>query len=141
MSRKFLILLLFLVISVFTLFFLDFKQESQTILIVDVDQVIQNQQNFFNRELRLRGFVKPGSILRMGNKAEFVITHNQKEIPVFFNGKTQIPDTFGDGVAVRIDGKYLENGKFLAHKIEAKCASKYEVPHDKNLHYETKLNL
>lgn len=135
MSPKFLILLVVLILSVLFLLFLDFQQDTQTLLIVDVDQVIQNQQNFINKELRLRGFVKPGSILRVGNKAEFIITHNQKEIPVFFNGKTQIPDTFGDAAAIRIDGKYLEDGKFIAHKIEAKCASKYEVPHDKSLQY------
>lgn len=138
MNKKFLILLVILSLLVFSLFFLNVKEENQTLLIVDVDQVINQKENFFNKELRLRGFVKPGSILRMGNKAEFVIMHNQKEIPVFFNGKTQIPDTFGDAVPVRIDGKYLEDGKFIAHKIEAKCASKYEVPHDKTMILESK---
>lgn len=128
-----------LFLLLFSLFFLNIKQETQAMIIVDVDQVVHNKEKFYNKELRLRGFVKPGSILRMGNKAEFVITHNQLEIPVFFNGKTQIPDTFMDATPVRIDGHYQNDGKFIAHKIEAKCSSKYDVPHDKTLKFENQL--
>jgi cytochrome c-type biogenesis protein CcmE len=120
---------------ILTLFFLDPEKKSHTILIVNADQVAENKKEFYNKELRIRGFVKPGSVIRIGNKAEFIVTHNNKDLPVYFNGKTQIPDTFGDAVPVRIDGTLNQEGTFVATKIEAKCASKYEVP-EQNINHE-----
>ena len=134
MNKKFVILILFILTLILTLFFIDPNKQTQTILIVDADTVVENQANFYDKELRVRGFVKPGSIVRMGNKAEFVVVHNNKELPVYFNGKTQIPDTFGDAAPVRIDGILNPNGTFTATKIEAKCASKYEAPNMKINH-------
>jgi len=134
MNKKFLILILIILSLILTLFFIDPNKQTQTILIVDADTVVNNQPNFYDKELRIRGFVKPGSIIRMGNKAEFIVVHNNKELPVYFNGKTQIPDTFGDAAPVRIDGVLNKNGTFTATKIEAKCASKYEAPNMKVNH-------
>ncbi|MCX7810089.1 MAG: cytochrome c maturation protein CcmE [Leptospiraceae bacterium] len=134
MNKKFVLLILFILTLILTLFFIDPNKQTQTILIVDADTVVANQANFYHKELRVRGFVKPGSIVRMGNKAEFIVVHNNKELPVYFNGKTQIPDTFGDAAPVRIDGTLNPNGTFTATKIEAKCASKYEAPNMKINH-------
>ncbi|GIX42296.1 MAG: cytochrome c biogenesis protein [Leptospiraceae bacterium] len=135
MNKKFLILILIILSLILTLFFIDPNKKTSTILIVNADQVVEKQSDFYDKELRIRGFVKPGSIIRMGNKAEFIIIHNNKELPVYFNGKTQIPDTFGDAVPVRIDGVLNKDGKFVATKIEAKCASKYEAP-GQNINHE-----
>ncbi|MCS7205744.1 MAG: cytochrome c maturation protein CcmE [Leptospiraceae bacterium] len=127
MNKKIFFILVSLIALVLSLFFIN-PDTSQTLLIVDADYVVDNKASLYNKELRIRGFVKPGSILRMGNKAEFIVTHNNKEVLVYFNGKTQIPDTFGDAAPVRIDGRLQPDGRFVAYKIEAKCASKYEAP-------------
>ncbi len=132
MNKKFLILLIVILTLILTLFFINPKDQNTSVIIVDADKVVQNKSDFYNKELRIRGFVKPGSILRMGNIAEFIIIHNNQELPVYFNGKTQIPDTFGDAVPIRVDGKLNDNGYFVAHKIEAKCASKYDAADGKN---------
>lgn len=139
MNKKFLILVIIIISLLFSLFFLNPKKETRTILIMDADQVIEQKNNLYEKELRIRGFVKPGSIVRMGNQAEFIVIHNNKELPVYFNGKTQIPDAFADAAPVRLDGILNTNGTFVANKIEAKCASKYEAPVNGNINHE-KLN-
>ncbi len=127
MNKKIFIIISLIFTGILGLFFLSPTQQNHQVIILDADQLVDKKESFYGKELRVRGFVKPGSILRFGNTAEFIITHNQKELPVYFNGKTQIPDTFADAAPVRIDGVLKSSGQFVAHKIEAKCASKYEV--------------
>ena len=97
-----------------------------TLILADASVVAADLDTYSGKELRIRGFVKPGSILRYGDEARFVITHEQKEMKVRFTGETQLPDTFTDGAPVRADG-HLENNLFVASRVEAKCASKYET--------------
>lgn len=99
-----------------------------SVLLANASDVVERPQDFFDRELRVRGFVKPGTILRMGDQAEFVVELDGKDLPVVYDGTSQLPDTFGDAAPVRVDG-HLENGRLMAHKVEAKCASKYDAPH------------
>ena|GEM_PF-1195842 len=98
----------------------------ESVVIADADMIASDPQRYQDRELRVRGFVKPGSIVRTANQASFVIEHNGKELPVFFTGRTQLPDTFADAAPVRADG-HLENGQLVSTRVEAKCASKYDA--------------
>lgn len=108
------------------------KQDS--ILIVDTHTVGIQPDKFQGREIRMRGFVRPGSILRYGDRADFEVSqtdpaHPEREvvIPVHFTGETQLPDTFEDGARVRVDGVLDGSNRLVATHVEAKCASKYEA--------------
>lgn len=77
--------------------------------------------------LTVYGVVKEGSIRKNGAQADFVIEQNGIEMPVFFTGKTLLPDMFKDGVETSLDGVYHADQKlFVADKALAKCGSKYE---------------
>ena len=105
--------------------------QNSSIVIMDLEKFLEDNNNtkFLDREVRLRGFVKIGSILKTNkDKAEFIMEQNHKEIKINYNGKTQLPDTFTDGAPIRVDGILQNNGIFISNNIEAKCASKYEVP-------------
>lgn len=126
MNRKLIFTLSLIVIGLSGLFLYSGSLVHDSVVIADVDTVAANLDRYQDRELRIRGFVKPGSIIRTSNKASFIIEHNGKELPVFFNGQTQLPDTFSDSAAVRADG-HIENGQLVSSRIEAKCASKYDA--------------
>lgn len=109
------------------------KPKSDIILIVDLFELVGSPQEFHEREVRVRGFVKTGSILyHYKDQAEFIMEQKARELKVFYSGKTQLPDTFTDGAPVRVDGQLRADNTFLSTRIEAKCASKYETPHAYN---------
>ncbi len=61
----------------------------------------------YGKRLRVGGDVEAGSIHRTGTEP--------------------LPDTFKDGAQALADGKLDKDGVFRTAKIQAKCASKYEV--------------
>lgn len=76
--------------------------------------------------MTIYGLVKEGSIKKKGIQAEFIIEKNGYELPVFFTGKTLLPDAFKDGSEATVDGTYDHaQKKLIADKVMAKCASKY----------------
>ncbi len=100
---------------------------ASSIIVLDANVLAKEKPRYQERELRVRGFVKAGSVLRYGPKADFVIALEGSEIPVHFNGETQLPDTFSDGAPVRADGRLDGQGRLVSTRVEAKCASKYEA--------------
>ncbi|MBI3396569.1 MAG: cytochrome c maturation protein CcmE [Spirochaetia bacterium] len=125
------IIIVVILAAVGALFFLTGGKTSASVLVVDANIVAKDKAKYSDRELRIRGFVKPGSVLRYGDKADFTIALEGSEIPVHFNGNTQLPDTFADNAPVRADGVLDESGKLVATKVEAKCASKYDADYAK----------
>lgn len=103
-----------------------FSSKETSYLLLDASVLAASPQEYSDENLRVRGFVKLGSLLREGKTAKFVLEHEGKEIPVFFNGETLLPDAFKEGAPARVDGKW-EKGTLLATHVEAKCASKYEA--------------
>lgn len=82
-----------------------------------------------DRYMTVYGNVKEGSIVKKGVEAEFVIEKEGHELEVYFTGKTLLPDTFKDGSEAAVDGTYRPSeGRFVADKVMAKCASKYQSP-------------
>ena len=51
-----------------------------------------------------------------------------------YRGKDPVPDTFRDGSEAIVTGLMGGDGIFLAKKIQAKCASKYEAEYDYENH-------
>ena len=81
----------------------------------------------YGKRLRVGGDVEAGSIQRVGNQVQFVITQDNRKLKVAYTGTEPLPDTFKDGAQALADGKLDKDGVFRAAKIQAKCASKYEA--------------
>lgn len=95
-----------------------------------VNEVLTKPETFKNRELRVEGDLKQGSIAFREQPCEyrFTIGKEGKEMPVRFP-QCIVPDTFKDGVGlqVSVQGRLTNDGYFLANKVIAKCPSKYEM--------------
>lgn len=124
MKTKFILLIALITGSLAGIAFFSSQETSFTLL--DASELAANPAQYEKDNLRVRGNVKVGSVLREGREAKFILELNEKEIPVHFTGKTLLPDAFKEGVKARVDGKFV-NGILVADHVEAKCASKYEA--------------
>jgi cytochrome c-type biogenesis protein CcmE len=87
--------------------------------------------------LRVGGDVKPGSIVKTGSQVNFVLHQGAQTLTVVYTGMDPLPDTFRDNAQALADGKMGSDGVFVANKIQAKCASKYEAkPPQRNVSHE-----
>lgn len=120
-----------IVASLGAMVFLTGGKKSSSIVLADVTAVIKDPSRYEEQELRVRGFVKPGSVVRYGEKADFIMTLDGQDLKVHFNGETQLPDSFADNAPVRADGRLTAERALVSHKLEAKCASKYEADYAK----------
>jgi cytochrome c-type biogenesis protein CcmE len=90
-----------------------------------------------NHRLRVGGDVKPGSIVKTGSQVNFVLHQGAQTLHVVYTGLDPLPDTFRDNAQALADGRMGADGVFVANKIQAKCASKYEAkPPQRNLTHE-----
>ena len=88
----------------------------------------------YQDQLRVEGFVVPGSIEQNGTHVDFVMnefeSHNPKApsgrlLKITYKGSEPPPDTFKDDSQALADGSYGRDGVFHASVLQAKCASKY----------------
>jgi len=88
----------------------------------------------YHSQLRVEGFVKPGSIEQNGTHVTFVMnefeSHSPKAVTgrvltVNYKGAEPPPDTFKDDAQALAEGTYGRDGVFHATVLQAKCASKY----------------
>jgi cytochrome c-type biogenesis protein CcmE len=90
-----------------------------------------------HHRLRVGGDVKPGSIVKTGSQVNFVLHQDGKMLNVVYTGLDPLPDTFRDNAQALADGKMGSDGIFVANKIQAKCASKYEAkPPQRNMSHD-----
>ena len=93
-----------------------------------ITELAQMKNEAYGKRLRVGGDVENGSIQRVGNEVRFVLTQDANtHLTVAYTGSDPLPDTFKDGAQALADGKLDKDGVFRASKIQAKCASKYEV--------------
>jgi len=92
-----------------------------------ISELGQMGDSAYGKRLRVGGDVEAGSIQRVGNQVQFVITQDKQKLKVTYTGSEPLPDTFKDGAQALADGKLDKDGVFRAAKIQAKCASKYEA--------------
>ncbi len=93
---------------------------------------LEGMQEAAAKRIRVGGDVVPNSIVRNGDSVEFTIEQADEGAPartlsVIYTGQDPLPDTFRDRAQALCDGKMRSDGVFEAQKIQAKCASKYEV--------------
>ena len=88
----------------------------------------------YHSQLRVEGFVQPGSIEQNGTHITFVLnefeSHTSKAsagrlLTVNYKGSEPPPDTFKDNAQAVAEGTYGRDGVFHATALQAKCASKY----------------
>jgi cytochrome c-type biogenesis protein CcmE len=88
----------------------------------------------FHSQLRVEGFVVPGSIEHNGPHVDFTLnefeSHSAKAtsgrlLKVSYKGSEPPPDTFKDDSQALAEGSYGRDGVFHASVLQAKCASKY----------------
>ncbi len=88
----------------------------------------------YKSNLRVEGFVKPGTIEQSGTHVTFVLNEFESHSPkaasghslrVTYKGSEPPPDTFKDDAQALALGTYGQDGVFHATELQAKCASKY----------------
>jgi cytochrome c-type biogenesis protein CcmE len=88
----------------------------------------------YHNQLRVEGFVVPGSIEQSGTHVNFVLNEFESHSPkassgrllkVAYKGSEPPPDTFKDDSQALAEGSYGRDGVFHASVLQAKCASKY----------------
>jgi cytochrome c-type biogenesis protein CcmE len=94
----------------------------------EVDEVIPQAANWYNKPIQLHGFVVENSIERRQNTLDyrFKVKNGESEVTATYTGV--VPDTFKDGAEVVLKGRLSPAG-FEANNVVAKCPSKY-VPAD-----------
>jgi cytochrome c-type biogenesis protein CcmE len=88
----------------------------------------------YHDQLRVDGFVQPGTIQQDGTHVDFVMNEYESHSPkaaggrllkVSYKGSEPPPDTFKDDAEALAIGTYGRDGVFHATELQAKCASKY----------------
>jgi cytochrome c-type biogenesis protein CcmE len=88
----------------------------------------------YHSQLRVEGFVQPGSIEQNGTHVDFVLNEFESHTPnaakgrvlkVSYKGGEPPPDTFKDDSQALAEGTFGRDGVFHATALQAKCASKY----------------
>ncbi len=77
--------------------------------------------------IRVGGDIVNGSIERLRGRVDFEIVQEGKRLQVSYVGRDPLPDTFVDGAQALVEGRKMPDGRFVAEKVQAKCASKYEA--------------
>lgn len=100
---------------------------SSAVYYLTVSELKSAGPSIYGQPVRVAGNVVPGSIRR---DASSLLVHFEAEdasgrVPVAYRGV--LPDIFGDGIEVVVEGNYAANGGFTASTLLAKCPSKFEA--------------
>jgi cytochrome c-type biogenesis protein CcmE len=92
-----------------------------------VEELLENPSHSAGKALRVGGDVLPGSVDK-SDGLRFTLIQGNHSLSVSYVGTEPLPDTFRDQAQAVVDGQYdVDQELFLADKIQAKCASKYET--------------
>ena len=124
-SRFFLFSILIILLTLLILFI--FKSLEKNIVYFLSPTEIYNQTNIsLDKKIRVGGLVKKNSIIKDGNKINFIITDLKKEIIVSYSGI--IPNLFSEEKGVVAEGKLKDKKYFIADTILAKHDENYMPP-------------
>ena len=79
------------------------------------------------QSVRVAGVVQAGSVVNneQSQQISFVIVDSGQSLPVIYSGI--VPDIFGPGIAVVVEGHYTGTGPFQAQTLLTKCPSKFQA--------------
>jgi cytochrome c-type biogenesis protein CcmE len=100
--------------------------QSNAVYYLTVSELHGAAPGIYGQPVRVAGKVAAGSIERDPTTllVSFVAEDDSGRLPVTYKGV--LPDIFGDGVEVVVEGKFAESGTFAAGTLLAKCPSKFE---------------
>lgn len=100
--------------------------QSTAVYYLTVSELIAAGPSVYGQAIRVSGNVVPGSIQRdtASFSVQFEAEDESGRLPVVYKGV--LPDIFGDGVQVVVEGKYAPGAPFAANTLLAKCPSKFE---------------
>ena len=109
------------------LFALIFKTlEDNVLYFYSPTEIKENEKVTFNKNIRIGGMVKNGSVETKKNEIKFVVTDYKNEIIVSYKGT--VPALFAEGKGVVAEGKLQDKKFFLAKRILAKHDENYMPP-------------
>jgi cytochrome c-type biogenesis protein CcmE len=118
---------LLILIVVTTIIFLVLKSLRENMIYFFSPTEIYNKTNIsLNKKIRVGGLVKEGSIYKEETSIIFIITDQNNEIVVSYNGL--LPNLFSEGKGVIAEGKLKDKKYFIADKILAKHDENYMPP-------------
>ncbi|MCC6173683.1 MAG: cytochrome c maturation protein CcmE [Chloroflexi bacterium] len=102
--------------------------QTSTVYYITVGELLQRGASAYNQQVRVAGHVVPGTVERIdaGLGVKFQVYDASGDMPVLYHGGV-VPDIFGDEVEVVVEGKYGQDGTFVASTLLAKCPSKFET--------------
>lgn len=79
------------------------------------------------QSVRVAGVVQAGSVVNneQSQQISFVIADSGQSLPVIYSGI--VPDIFGPGITVVVEGHYTGTGPFQAQTLLTKCPSKFQA--------------
>ena len=114
------------VISILIIIFI-FKALEDNVLYFYSPSEIKNKNDIiFEKNMRIGGMVKNGSIQSSKNEIKFIVTDFKNEIIVSYEGT--VPALFAEGKGVVAEGKLRDKKFFLAKRILAKHDENYMPP-------------
>jgi len=119
----FLVLILF---SVILSVFLILQSLKDNVVYFQSPSEIKSLIELDKKKIRVGGMVKKESISINSDEINFVITDFKNEINVLFSGA--LPNLFGEGKGVVVEGFLQDKNYFLATKILAKHDENYMPP-------------
>ena len=94
--------------------------------ILTIEEALQKKYDINISFIQMEGQINYDTVIYEPNKPliTFDITDEKNNITVIF--KDVKPDNFDSGYPIIVEGRFLENDRFLADKLLVKCPSKYE---------------
>ena len=122
--------IIFLIIILFAasiVIFITLKSlEKNVVYFLSPSEIYNKEIISFNKKIRVGGLVKKNSIIKNGEKVNFIITDLKNEIIVSYIGL--VPNLFSEGKGVVAEGKLKDKKYFVADKILAKHDENYMPP-------------
>lgn len=85
---------------------------------------LKKDSGLIGKSVKVGGEVVKDSIKQGEGEIEFTLTDEKDTINVVYDGS--MPSTFGEGVQVIAEGKYVSENEIEASSLVTKCPSKYE---------------
>ena len=130
LSRKvrsrFVVLIISLICAAIFVFVILKSLEENVVYFFSPTEINNKVAMSFEKNIRIGGLVKVGSIEKNENFINFVITDLRNEIVVSYSGL--IPNLFSEGKGVVAEGKLKDKKYFIAEKILAKHDENYMPP-------------
>tara|TARA_B100000586_G_scaffold24365_1_gene16031 strand:- start:3675 stop:4103 length:429 start_codon:yes stop_codon:yes gene_type:complete len=114
------------VLSVLAIVFIFNTLEDNILYFYSPTEIRESEEIVFNKNIRIGGMVKDGSVETNKNEIKFIITDYKNEVIVSYQGT--VPALFAEGKGVVVEGKLRDKKFFLAGRILAKHDENYMPP-------------